>query len=154
MSRRYKQGWYKLKNPYKFLKPIDEYMGSFKDGQVNYKSSLEQKAFRYQDTQSNIIQWSVEPFQIPYKKPTTGNIHRYYIDMFLVTPDRKFLVEIKPKSQTQPPRKPQTNSRKSQVNYHKAMIEFQINQAKWKAQKEFQARNDQEFVIFTEDELQ
>lgn len=153
MSRNYKQGWYKLKNPQKFIHPVDEFMNSYKDGKVNYKSSLEQKAFKYQDTASQIIQWSIEPFQIQYLKPTTGKFHRYFIDMFIVTNQGKFLIEIKPKSQTLQPKKPKELTPRSIRRYNESLETFQINQAKWEAQKQFQERNGQEFIIFTEEQL-
>jgi hypothetical protein len=49
MYKNVKQGWYELLNPKKFIKPIDEHMKSFKDGKVNYKSSLELNGIRYCD---------------------------------------------------------------------------------------------------------
>ena len=49
MYKNVKQGWYNLLNAAKFQKLIDEHMKSFKDGKVNYKSSLELKAIRYCD---------------------------------------------------------------------------------------------------------
>lgn len=153
MQKRFKQGWYRLKNPSKFLKPLDEYMNSYVDGYVNFKSSLEEKAFKYQDMQSNIIQWSIEPFQIPYLKPSTGKIHRYYVDMVIITPDKKYLVEIKPKSQTAPPKPPKTQTLRSVKRYHSDLQTFKINQSKWDAQVQFQKEHGFEFIIFTENEL-
>lgn len=135
------------------MKPLDEYMDSFREGCVNYKSSLEYKAFKFQDTQTSVIQWSVEPFQIQYLKPTTGKYHRYFIDLFIVTKQGRFLIEIKPKSQTIPPKIPKNQTPRSIRRYKEDLETFQINQSKWKAQKEFQERNNQEFVIFTEDQL-
>ena len=69
MYRNVKQGWYRLLNPEKFIKPIDELMSSYKDGHVNYKSSLELKAIRYCDWNSSVNKWSLEPFAIQYLKP-------------------------------------------------------------------------------------
>lgn len=150
---RFKQGWYTLKNPQKFMKPVDEFMQSVKDGKVQYKSSLEYKAFKFQDTSKSIIQWSIEPFPIFYTKPSDNKQHRYFIDMFIVTNQGKFLIEIKPKSQTIQPKKPSNPNPKRIQRYKKELETFLINQAKWKAQKEFQERNSQEFLIFTEEQL-
>lgn len=149
----YKQGWYRLSNPEKFMKPFDESMKSYREGHVNYKSSMELKAFKFQDTSNTIIQWSQEPFSVPYLKPTTGKFHKYYIDMFIVTSKGNFLVEIKPKSATKPPTKPKKPNQRNIQAYRENIQEYQINQSKWKAQREFQERNNQKFVIFTEDQL-
>ena len=91
-----KQGWYKLLNPDKFIKQLDEYMKSYKDGCVNFKSSLEYKAIRYCDFNKHITKWSLEPFAVKYLKPTDGKVHRYFIDFFIeFSSGDKFIVEVK-----------------------------------------------------------
>lgn len=148
------KGWYQLLNPNKFIKPIDEYMQSYKDGHVNFKSRLELKAIKYADFNKHIISWSIEPFNIKYVKPTDGKIHRYFIDLFLeFSSGDKFLVEIKPKSETLPPKKPTKNTQKASMNYQLALQTYAINQAKWKAAEEFAALNKMKFIILTDEEL-
>lgn len=148
------KGWYKLLNPEKFIKPLDEYMGSYKDGQVLYKSSLEKKSFVYCDYNKYILKWSVESFAIPYIKPTDGKVHRYFIDLFLEfkTGD-KFLVEIKPFSQTKYPKKPSKQTSRALMNYQRDVMTFAINEAKWKAATEFATSHGMKFTIITEKEL-
>lgn len=148
------KGWYKLLNPEKFIKPIDEHMQSFKDGAVNYKSRLELKAIKYADFNKFITRWSLEPFHVKYVKPTDGKVHRYFIDLFLEfqTGD-KFLVEIKPKAETLPPRQPKKASEKAMINYQIALQTYAINQAKWKAAREFAAQQKMRFIILTDEEL-
>ena len=148
------QGWYKLLNPTKFIKPIDEHMKSYKDGEVNYKSRLELKAIKYADFNKFVDKWSLEPFHVKYVKPTDGKIHRYFIDLFLEfkTGD-KFLVEIKSKGETKPPRKPSKKTQKALNNYQRALQTYAVNQAKWKAAEQFAAKNKMKFIILTEDEL-
>jgi len=154
MYKNVKQGWYELLNPNKFIKPIDEHMQSFKDGRVNYKSSLELKAIRYADYNKHITKWSLEPFNIKYTKPTDGKVHRYYIDLFLeFSTGEKFLVEIKSKGETIPPKKPSKNTQKAQLNYQKAIQTYYVNQAKWNAAKEFAKLNKMKFIVLTEDQL-
>lgn len=153
MHNSYK-GWYQLLNPNKFIKPIDEYMQSYKDGHVNFKSRLELKAIKYADFNKHIISWSIEPFNIKYVKPTDGKIHRYFIDLFLeFSSGDKFIVEIKPKSETLPPKKPTKNTQKASMNYQLALQTYSINQAKWKAAEEFAALNKMKFIILTDEEL-
>lgn len=149
----YKQGWYKLKNPDKFIKPIDEYMGSFKDGHVEFKSSLEYKAFKYADNSKEIINWSVEPFAIKYISPVDNKQHRYYIDLFFVTGSGTFLIEIKPKSQTLKPNPPKIKTKRSISRYYEELKRYAVNSAKWKAASEFASSKNMTFLIFTEFEL-
>jgi len=154
MFKNVKQGWYQILNPQKFIKPVDEHMKSYHDGYVNYKSSLELNAIKYADYNKHIVAWSLEPFNIKYVKPTDGKVHRYYVDLFLeFRTGEKFLVEIKPKSQTIPPKPPKSKTSKSQANYQNAMMTYHVNQAKWKAAEEFAKLNNMRFIILTEEEL-
>jgi len=153
MYKSYK-GWYKILNPEKFMKPIDEHMKSYKDGSINYKSSLELKAAKFCDWNKHISKWSLEPFNIKYIKPTDGKEHRYYIDFYLEwTTGQKFLVEVKSYNETIAPKPPKKKSSKSEMNFQKAVMTYHINQAKWKAAREFCKKNDMKFIILTEKEL-
>lgn len=156
MAYKSKKGWYRLVNPNKFMKPIDSHMKSFNEseGSVEYKSHLELNSFRYADANPHVVRWSVEPFHIKYVKPTTGKVHRYFIDLFIEfrTGDR-FIVEVKSKGETKPPRKPSKKTDKAVLNYQKALQTYAINTAKWKAAEEFAANHNMKFIILTEDEL-
>lgn len=149
-------GFYKLFNPEKFVPPLDSFMGSFDEStmSIQYKSNLELKAFKYCDANPHVVKFSVEPFNIKYTKPTDGKQHRYFIDLFIefVSGD-KFLVEIKSKGETIPPRKPSKNTTKAAMNYQKALQTYAVNLAKWTAAKEFAAINKMKFLILTEDQL-
>lgn len=154
MSVKSYKGWYKLLNPEKFIIPIDEYMQSYKDGCVNYKSKLELKAIKYCDYNKFVTKYSLEPFAIKYLKPTDGKIHRYYIDLFIeFSTGKKFLVEIKPFSETKYPTKPKKQTQKTIMNYQKAIMTFAINESKWEAAKEFANSHNMKFIILTEKEL-
>lgn len=152
------KGWYALQHPEKFIKPLDEYMESYtvQNGvsYIQYKSMLERIAFRYADMNPKIKRFSIEPFNIKYIKPTDNKQHRYFIDMFLefITGD-KFIVEIKSKGETQPPKKPKVLNGKN-VKYYKNSIEtYLVNQAKWKSANEFAKQQNMKFIILTEDQL-
>lgn len=148
------QGWYQLLNPTKFIKPLDEHMKSFKDGHVNYKSRLELKAIKYADFNKHIAKWSLEPFHIKYVKPTDGKVHRYFVDLFFeFSTGDKFLVEIKSKGETKPPRKPVKKTVKALNNYQRALQTYAVNESKWKAAREFAEEQGMKFIILTEDEL-
>jgi len=155
MNKSY-HGWYKLLNPEKFIKPIDEQMHSFnhKNGTINYKSKLELSAFKYADFNKHVKFWSIEPFAIKYIKPTDNKEHRYYIDLFLeFTSGDKFLVEIKPKVETKFPEPPKRPNSKNMQRYQNALNTYAINLAKWNAAKEFSRLNNIRFIVLTEDEL-
>jgi hypothetical protein len=151
-----KQGWYRLVNIDKFVKPKDSYMKSFNESaqSVQYKSSLELRAFRYADMNPKIKHWSCEPFAIPYIKPTDGKVHRYYIDLYLeFKSGKKFLVEIKSKSETSKPKQPKKLTEKSKRSYDYKLATWFVNKAKWEAAEEFCKNNNMVFKILTEEQL-
>lgn len=153
-----KQGWYSVINIDKVIKPADNYMKSciIKENTIklNYKSSIELKAFRYCDMNKYIVRYGIEPFAIPYVKPTTGKIHRYYIDIFIeFSTNDKFLVEVKSSSETKPPRKPSKKTIKAIENYNKALETYMINKSKWEAARNFAKERNLKFIILTENEL-
>lgn len=154
--RKYKshKGWYKLVHPEKFLKVLDETMQSSKDGYVQYKSSLELKFLRYCDLNKFIKNFSLEPFPIPYVKPTDGKVHRYYIDFYVeFMSGHKVLVEIKSFNETVKPLKPKKITPKTAQQFNEAIQTYLINISKWKACEEFAKSHDMKFMILTEREL-
>jgi hydroxymethylpyrimidine pyrophosphatase-like HAD family hydrolase len=128
---KFKQGVFYPKNPDKFKQPIDETMNSTNGGMV-YRSSWELAFAKYLDQSDNVIMWSSEPFAIKYLHPNDNKLHRYYIDfVFKDKENNKFLIEIKPKSQSNNP----------------------INQAKWKSAKQYAEKINATFLVITEKEL-
>jgi len=63
---------------------------------------------------------------------------------------KSYLVEIKPYSQTKPP-KESKRKKKTTILYEK--ITYAVNQAKWDAAKQYAAKKNMEFLILTEREL-
>lgn len=166
-SKSPRKGWYLLKFPEKFIRPSDNYMKSFKDISdsdglklaVEYKSGLELKSFRYADSNPNIISWAVEPFPIKYIKPTDNRPHRYYIDLVITFNNKRtFFIEVKPYSQTKPPRKPKgfatgKSTPKALTRYKNDVMTFMINTAKWDATKAYCKQHGYTFATLTEREL-
>jgi len=118
---------------------------------VIYRSSLELKVFRWLDHNKNILEWGSESIVIPYISPVDSRAHRYFVDLNLTLLNNgiheKYLVEIKPHSQTLPPtisakKKPST------MLYEAAT--YSINQAKWMAAQAWCKKNSYKFLIFTE----
>lgn len=158
MYKSAKKGWYKLLNPSKFIRQQDKHMKSVNESKegifLEYKSSLELSMLKYCDYNKHIVRYSLEPFAISYRKPTTGKIHRYYIDVFIeFSTGDKFLVEVKSFSETKPPRKPSKKTQKAIDNYNKALETYMINKSKWEAARNFASERGLKFIILTENEL-
>ena len=118
------------------------------------RSSWERKFCNYCDTNPSIIRWASEEFSIPYVSPADGKVHRYYPDFLIEVKEtsgkiKKYVVEVKPKKQTQEPKKPKRITK----SYIYEATTYAVNQAKWKAASEFCLDNGVEFKVITEDEL-
>lgn len=116
------------------------------------RSSWERQFCNWCDKRENILRWASEEISIKYY--WNGRVRNYYPDFLIEvkTSDgkiKKQIIEVKPKSQTQPP-KPGKKVTKSFL-YEATM--YEQNMAKWQAAVEFAKDNGIEFRIVTEDEL-
>lgn len=142
---KYHQGKYRPKNPKKYLGDITE---------VVYRSSWELKFFIWCDKTDSVLGWASEELAIPYISPVDRKIHRYFPDVKIIVKDKNdilttHLIEIKPKSQTKPPKRPAKQTKK----YVLEVFQYGVNEAKWKAAGEFCLDRGWKFVILTEDDL-
>lgn len=129
-------------------KNIEKYVGNHEN--IVYRSLWERNTFRWLDLNDSIIAWNSEEIVIPYLCKTDKRIHRYHVDIWFKTKENKtYLIEIKPKKQMSPPKKPK---RKSQQYLTEQLI-FVKNQCKWKAAEEFALDNGWEFQVWNEDTL-
>lgn len=143
---KYYQGKFKPRNPQK-------YKGN--PTNIIYRSSWELKFMNYCDLNENIITWQSEEFFIPYKSPLDNKYHRYFVDFYIKVQQKdgtikEYLVEIKPKKQTQEPVKNPKRKTKYWIN---EVTTWGKNQAKWAAAREYCADRNWEFLILTEDNL-
>ena len=130
-------GRYKPKNPKK-------YKGDYT--KVIYRSLWEKHAFKWCDTNANVIEWSSEEVVIPYLYEVDHKYHRYFMDLKIKMKDGKvFLVEIKPDAQTHPP----TGQRRTK-RYITESLTYVKNMNKWKAANEYAKDRGWHFVIWTE----
>lgn len=135
------KGKYKLRNPKKYVGDPDK---------VVYRSLWERNTFRWIENQPHIIEWCSEEVVIPYVCETDRKVHRYFIDVYFKTADgKKYLIEIKPKKETAPPKKPARQTRR----YLSEALTYVKNQSKWKAAAEFAKDNGCIFEIWHEDKL-
>ena len=135
------------KGKYKIKKP-EKYLGDYT--KVIYRSLWERQAFKWCESNTRVKAWNSEEVVIPYKCKTDNKIHRYFIDLFVEMDDGEcILVEIKPKKETNPPKKP---SRKTK-RYINEVVTFVKNQSKWEAANQFANHKGWKFQIWTEDTL-
>lgn len=108
----------------------------------------------YLDGHKDVVEWSSEEFCIPYRSPVDNRIHRYFPDFYVKKINKEGIVEtvvieVKPKAQTLEPKRPAKQTKR----YITEVMTYGVNQAKWKAAREFCADRKWTFQIFTEKEL-
>ena len=123
--------------------------------QIIYRSLWERKVMVYCDKNDAIIEWGSEEVIVPYLSPMDGKIHRYFPDFYMKVRQadgstKKFLIEVKPKSQCKQPVK---NPKRRTTKWFNEVKTFAINHAKWKSAREFCEDKGMEFKIFTEDHI-
>ena len=122
-------------------------------GDINniiYRSLWERKFMVHCDNIPEIIEWGSEEIVVPYISPLDRKRHRYFPDFYIKTNNGdKFMIEIKPKKFTKPPRATKTLTK---AFLHETK-EWARNCAKWTAAKEVCEKHGWKFLIFTEDHL-
>lgn len=123
-----------------------------------YRSSWEHKMMTWLDLNTNVIAWSSEKVIIPYKLPKdidgTGKIRRYFVDFYCEIKDnngniKKYLVEVKPKSQSVMPKPPKRVTK----SYKTKVLTFMVNKYKWEAATQYCTKKGIEFKLITEEEI-
>jgi hypothetical protein len=144
-------GFKQAQTAYPLVNP-EKYIGD--PTKLLYKSSWEQNAFRMCDNNPNIVRWGYEVIKIQYAKPVgaTFKITTYFPDLYLEYFDKeqnfiKEVIEIKPKSQTQPSKKKNVKTRL----YENSV--YLVNMAKWKAAKTWCNSRGIRFSVLTENSL-
>ena len=135
------KGRYTIKNP-------DKYAGDAK--KVIYRSLWERNAFRWCENNPKVKLWNSEEVVVPYVSTVDKKLHRYYVDLLIQMEDKKtYLIEIKPKKETQPPKK---RSRKTK-KYVNEQLTYIKNNDKWEAANKFAEHNGWKFQVWTEETL-
>lgn len=141
----FQQGFFKPLNPEKYVGNVNN---------IVYRSSWELKVFSLFDKHPDVLKWGSEEIIIKYYNPHDQTYHRYFPDIIALMKDKdgkvkKYLIEIKPFCQTIPP---VMSKRKRLKTYVKECITYGVNQAKWKAAKEWCERQNLNFLVLTEKE--
>ena len=145
MRKRYK-GKYKIKNPNKYLgNPTN----------IIYRSLMERRFMEWCDSNDKCYKWSSEEVVIPYISPIDNKQHRYFPDFLIQTPKGWFLIEVKPLTQSRPPKKlvVENLELKKKRRYIKAVQPWLVNDAKRKAATKGCEKKGWSFQILTEKQL-
>jgi hypothetical protein len=121
---------------------------------IIWRSTWELRFLKYLDTNPAILEYGSEEVVVPYISPVDGKRHRYFVDFYFKVKTKegatkKYLVEVKPYSQTIEPKRP----KRITESYMSSVYTYLINQAKWKSAKEFAKNSGMEFIVLTEKEL-
>lgn len=143
------KGIFKPRNPQK-------YKGD--PSRIIYRSNLELRMMNFLDTHSSVISWQSEEMWVPYRSPKDKRIHRYFPDFIVETMSAngeivKQMIEVKSFRETiEPNVKKLPNGRYSRQTL-RALLIWGINQAKWKAAREYCQKQNMTFKLITEKEL-
>jgi len=136
---KYYSGSFKPKNREKYQGDVSA---------IKYRSMWERQVFRWCDENTSVAKWSSEEVVIPYRCRTDGKSHRYFVDLFIeFKGGKRYLIEIKPKSQTV---EPKPRSRKTK-KYITEVMTYVKNQSKWEAATEYCADRGWVFEVWHED---
>ncbi|AIT14445.1 Uncharacterised protein [Escherichia coli] len=115
------------------IKNIKKYKSN---NQPIYRSSWEKDIMISLDNNPAVIEWSIEPFSIPYVSPIDGQVHQYWPDFYVlyIGADGKQhaqVLEVKPYKQCH----------MELAKSKKEKIAVAINQSKWAYAMEFCKNN-------------
>lgn len=144
-ARKYHQGYFKPVNP-------EKYVGS--KTEIVYRSSWELKLMMWCDLNPSVVKWNSEGMKIPYWSEVDQKQRTYWIDFVVQyrTSEgtlRTSLIEVKPDSQCRAP----TKRGRKEANYIAECYTWEVNQAKWRAAREWAAKNGMDFIIMNEYDL-
>lgn len=136
------------KRKYKPINP-SKYLGDHTN--IIMRSSWETKFAIWCDKNPSVVSWSSEETIVPYVSPVDNRAHRYFIDFKIQVntsegKKKTYLVEIKPDYQTRPPVAPSRKNKK----YITEVMTWGVNDAKWRAAKQYALDRGWEFLILTE----
>lgn len=131
---RYHQGYINIDTCHKLID---------KSKPVIFRSSYERKFVTWLEICKDIKSWGSECICINYLMPD-GSTHHYYPDYYVERTDgTRYIIEIKPSNQTQPP------SNENSWLYK----EWVKNCCKWKAAMKFCESHNLQFKIITENTI-
>lgn len=132
------RGKFRPKNPGK-------YDGDYTN--IVYRSMWERQVFLWCDKETSVMSWSSEEVIIPYRCATDNRMHRYFMDLKIRFKNGDtYLIEIKPKGQTEAPKKRSRTTQK----YINEVMTYAKNQSKWAAASALCEQRGWHFEVWTE----
>ncbi|MBT7496732.1 head completion protein [Candidatus Woesearchaeota archaeon] len=130
----------------------EKYIGN--PSNIICRSLWERRVCKYLDENMNVLKWGSEELPIPYYSPIDKKNHKYFPDFIAKIKNKNgntktVIIEVKPKKQTQPPKKPKRKTK----NYINECVIYTINEAKWNAANKFCKTRAWSFIILTEDDI-
>lgn len=121
---------------------------------IVYRSGLELRFMKWLDSQTHVLSWSSEEVVIPYVHPKDNRLHRYFMDFQMKVQKKDgsvktYLIEVKPHRFTQEPVVPKRKSKR----FLTEVIQWAVNQSKWKAAREYAKDRGWDFMLITERDL-
>ncbi len=118
---------------------------------IIYRSGWELRFMKYLDNNPSVLEWSSEEICIPYISPIDNRPHRYFPDFKVKIATstggtKTMIVEIKPHAQTIQPKVQKRKTRK----YITEVMTWGVNEAKWKAAREWCLDRKYDFIIMDE----
>lgn len=138
------QGKYKPRNP-------EKYRGNVRE--IIYRSQAELQFMSILDENKDVISWASEELSVRYYNPIKCRWSRYFPDFIIHKRNKDtniseiIMIEIKPLEQTKPPKRGG-----KMETYMRKMMEWTVNQYKWKAAIEFCKKHKMKFVVVARDE--
>ena len=116
---------------------------------------MERRFMEWCDSNDKCYKCCSEEVVIPYISPIDNKQHRYFPDFLIQTPKGWFLIEVKPLTQSRPPKKlvVENLELKKKRRYIKSVQTWLINEAKWKAATKGCEKKGWSFQILTEKQL-
>lgn len=141
-NSRYRQGYFNPRNPRKWVNAHN----------LVFRSGLELRLMQYLDKHPDIVKIASEEVKIPYLNPITRKFSMYYPDFLVKMRDgNTMLVEVKPLSQCSPPKV--NGNKKPTKRLITEAKNWEVNEAKWIAAKEWCDERGITFKILTEKEI-
>ena len=142
-TTRFYKGKFKPKNPSKYSGDVND---------ITFRSSWELRFMSNLDNDSNIVKWNSEGVKIPYFSNADNKIRKYHLDFIIKVKEsngefKTLFIEIKPYKQIFPPVPTKRKTKKSEINYRRAIYDYSVNSDKWRAAIEFARKNNSEFKV-------
>jgi len=143
---KYHQGRYQITRP-------EKYVGD--PNNVVFRSGWERLFMLRCEKDPNILKWASEETIVPYYSTVHRKWRRYFVDFIvLIRKDdgstEKLLVEVKPNKKASPPKQPKRMTKKAKGRLIEETMEYQVNQDKWEAAREWAKKHGMRFVVMDE----